>query len=111
MSLEYQGVQGHFISTLLGGARFAGALEQEAKKSEGVARVAVVQLSKKLADYKKLSVAARAREGVLQKQAVGPSVEVSTLQEASEAAESRCGIGVRRGSAASEGSSRESRRR
>ena len=47
-------------------------------------------MNKKLADYKELSVAARTRESVLQKQAVGLSVEVSTLQEASETAESRC---------------------
>ena len=53
----------------------------------------MVQLGEKLADYKKLSVAARARptrESVLQKQAICLSVEVSTLQEASEFAESRC---------------------
>ena len=42
MSLEYRGVQEHFITTLLGGARFAGALEQGAKRSEEIARVAVV---------------------------------------------------------------------
>ena len=78
------------LKDLLGEARFSGTLEREANKSEEVARKAVVQLGEKLADYKKLSVAARARESVLQKQAIGLSVEVSTLQEASEFAESRC---------------------
>lgn len=89
-SLEYRGLQELFVSTLLGGARFSGALEKEASKSEEAAKNAVVHLGEKLAEHKRLSVASNARESVLQKQTVGLSGEVPNLKEASEVAESRC---------------------
>ena len=41
LSPEFAAVQEHFISTLLGEARYAGILEQEAKHSEETVRVAV----------------------------------------------------------------------
>ena len=89
-SLEYKGLQELFVSTLLGEARFSGALKGEASKAEEVAKNAVAHLREKLAEHKKLSVSAKARESVLHKQAVDLSEEVSSLQEASEVAESRC---------------------
>ena len=90
-STEYAAMQEHFIATLLGESRHSGTLQMEANRSETTAKQAVSNLALNIEEHKKLSMASGARESVLQRQAVGLSIEVSALKRAAAIAESRCG--------------------
>ena len=62
----------------------------EANKSATAARQATSNLALNIEENKQRLMASEARETVLQKQAVGLSIEVSTLKRDAERAESRC---------------------
>ena len=90
MSPEYASMQEHFIATLLGEARYSRTLEMEANRSETAARQSAANLALNVEESKKRLMATEAREAILQQQAVGLSMEVSTLRQDAEVADSRC---------------------
>ena len=90
MSPEFAAMQEHFIATLLGEARHSGTLQMEANKSATAARQAASNLALNIEENKQRLMASEARETVLSKQAVGLSIEVSSLKRDAGMAESRC---------------------
>ena len=90
MSPEFAAMQEHFIATLLGEARHSGTLQMEANKAATAARQAASNLALNIEENKQRLMASEARETVLSKQAVGLSIEVSSLKRDAGMAESRC---------------------
>jgi hypothetical protein len=90
MSPEFASMQEHFLATLLGEARHSGTLQMEANKSATAARQATSNLALNIEENKERLMASEARETVLSKQAVGLSIEVSSLKRDAERSENRC---------------------